>query len=306
MGLWFVRFPLKSLLMHLPLKLNYSLAHFFSWFLYLILKKRRDIVTEEITRLFGEQMYEKDQKRVVRKSFTIFFKRQVENLLFGEFKKSQLDHITSIEGIDNLNRALQDGKGVILLLSHFGSFLLPLPVLGYMGHKVFQVTGKPLLEGRNPIHKKLFKFRKTESDKLPIHFIVANRYLGPIVRALKSNSIVVIAFDGRTGDRWIQGKLFNRTAQFSPGPFNLALRTGAAILPTFVVRRKDNKHRIIFEPRMKLEITTNKEETLKINTIKYLWIFKRYLLNYPCHFAMTLYTVRNEAEKGLNRPLFVD
>lgn len=305
-GLWFVSFSLKGLLRHLPLKLNYSLAHLSSLFFYLFLKKRRDIVKEEITRLFGERIVEKDRKRVVRKSFSIFLKRQVENVLFGEFSDSRLDNITSIEGVDNLNRSLQGGKGVIMLLSHFGSFLLPPPFLGYMGYKVFQVAGKPLLEGRNPIHEKLFKFRKRESDKLPIHFIQTDRYLGPIVRALKSNGIVVIAFDGRTGNKWIPVKLFDRTAEFSPGPFDLAIRSGATIVPTFVVRRKDNINRIIYEPPLRLEITGDKEETWEINTIKYTRIFERYLLTYPCHFAMTLYTVRMEAEKGLNRSLFID
>jgi KDO2-lipid IV(A) lauroyltransferase len=305
-GLWFVWYPLRTLLRYLPMKSNYFLAHLSSPFFYIFFKKRRNIVKEEVSKLYGERIDEKTAKKIVRNSFDIFLKRQLENLLFGDFTKSRLEHITSIDGIDNLNRALEKGKGVILLLSHFGSFLLPLPVLGLNGYKVVQVVGKPLLEGRAPIQKKIFELKKRELSKFPIQFIQTNHYLGPIVKALCNNEIIVIAFDGRTGTKWIRVQLLNRTAQFSPGPFNLAIKTGATILPTFVVRNKNDKHRIILEPPLELEITDDKEETLKINTMKYARIFERYLLNYPCHFTMTLYGVRTEAEKGLNQPLFVN
>jgi len=305
-GLWFIWVPFRRILCHLPLQLNYFIAHLFSRLAYLVLKRRREIVMEEITNLFGERIGEKEIQKIVKKSFDIFCKRQVENFLLGDLTKDKMDEMLSVEGIDNLEVALQKEKGVILLLSHFGSFLLPLPFLGNKEYNVIQVVGKPLVEGRDPIHKKLFERKKRELDKLPVQFIVTDRYLGPIIRTLKNNGIVVIAFDGRTGNKWIPVRLFNRTAQFSPGPFNLAIKTGATILPTFVVRERNNKHKIIFEPAMKLEVTDDKEETLKINTIKYAKIFERYILKYPCHFAMILYSIRNEAEKGLNRPLFVN
>lgn len=305
-GLWFIWFPLRKLIKWLPLKLNYSLAYFLSFFFYWLDKKRRCGVIEEVEKLFGKRFNERDIKRLVKASFGIFLKRQFENLLFGSFTRDQLDRMTSIEGLDNLNKSLQKGKGVILLLSHFGSFLLPLPVLGYKGYKVIQVAGKPLIEGNRPVHRKIFEFRKNETDKLPIQFIQSNQYLGTLIRALNNNAVLVIAFDGRAGDKWIPVQLLNRTGYFSPGPFNLAIKTGAQILPTFVVRGKNNRHKIIFEPPMDLEITNTKEETLKMNTIKFAKIFEKYLLRYPCHFAMTLYSIRDEANRGLNRPLFID
>jgi lauroyl/myristoyl acyltransferase len=304
--LWFIWFPVRKLIKPLPIKLNYFFALFLAFFFYWLNQKRRWGVIEEVKRLFGKRFNEKDIKRIVKASFIIFVKRQVENLLFGSFTKDELNQMAFIEGMDHLNKALQERKGVILLLSHFGSFLLPLPVLGYRGYKVIQVGGKPLLEGNSPVHRKIFEFRKNETDKLPIQFIQSDQYLRTLIRALNNNAVLVIAFDGRAGDKWIPVQLLNRTGYFSPGPFNLAIKTGAQILPTFVVRGKNNRHKIIFEPPMELEITNTKEETLKINTIKFAKIFEKYLLRYPCHFAMTLYSVRDEANKGFNRPLFID
>jgi KDO2-lipid IV(A) lauroyltransferase len=141
---------------------------------------------------------------------------------------------------------------------------------------------------------------------LPVQFIEANNYMRPVVRALRDNGIIVIAFDGRTGDKWVTVRLLDRLAQFSSGPFSLAMMTGAAILPTFVVRNRYDKHRIILEPPITLEKANSKEQALIENIKKYVQIFEKYLLRYPCHFGMTLFTVRKEAETGLNLPLFVD
>jgi KDO2-lipid IV(A) lauroyltransferase len=301
--IWFLT---KNLMKFLPMKVNYHLAYLLSLIGYLLMRVRRTIVKEEVSRLYGSQLSEKDKARIVRRSFIIFFKRQVENLLFGDFTKKRLEQISCIVGLDHLNRALEKEKGVILLLVHFGSFLLPLPVLGLRGYKVNQVAGKPLLSGRAAIYRTIFMARKEESDKIPIKFIQTDQYIGPIFKALRKNEIVVIAFDGRTAKKCIPVRILNRVGQFSLGPFNLALKTGATILPTFVVRGVKDKHRIIFEPPLELEITDKLEEANQKNIEQFIRIFERYLLAYPCHFAMTLYVVRREVESGINPPLFID
>lgn len=304
--LWFVWFPLRSIIKYLPIRLLYSTVDIFSPLYCLFSKNKRELITEEVRRLYGDRCNQKQIESVVKNSFSIHAKRQVENLLFGQLTKDKLDRIVSIQGFDHLQQALRKNNGAILLLAHFGSFLLPLPVLGFKGYKVMQLGGKPLIEGTRPIHKKIFELRKSETDKMPFQFSRADQYLGSVVRALKNNEIVVIAFDGRTGNKWIPVPLINRIAEFSPGPFNLAIKTGAAILPTFVVRGRDNNHTIVFEPPMDLEISEDQEEARKTSTERYSKIFERYLLRYPCHFASILYSVRQEAQRGLNRPLFID
>lgn len=304
-ALWFIWFPFRSVIKRLPMDVNYAVARFVSLVFYIVSGKRRRSVYDEVRRLFGPLADEKSIRRITRKSFDIYLKRQVENLLFGLLTKDELDRISVIEGLENIDKSLERGNGVIMLLAHFGSMLLPLPVLGYRGYKVLQVGGRPLLE-KSPLHKKLFELRSRETDKMPFKFVQTDRYLGPIVRELKNNGIVVIAFDGRTGNKWIPIKIMGRMAQFSPTPFRLAISSGAAIVPTYVVRGKDNRHRIIFEPPMELKILDDEEETLKVNTEEYAKIFERYVSNYPCHFAMILHDVAEEARMGLNRPLFID
>jgi lauroyl/myristoyl acyltransferase len=304
-GLWIYWFLLRAILKYLPLKISYALATLLSWVYYPVSPRKRTVMGKELEKLFGNRLDRTQVRRIVKRSYEIYFKRIIENLMFGSFSRKQWESLVTIEGLDILNVALEKEKGVILLLCHFGSFLLPLPVLGYKGYKIYQVARNPLFE-KGPMHKKLFQLRKSETDKMPFSFIRTDQYLGPIVKTLKSNGIVVIAFDGRVADRWVSVPFLNRIAQFSPGPFKLAIRTGATVLPTFVVREDNNRHKIFIEPPMEFIASGEEEGILRQHTEMFAKIFERYLSNYPCHFGWILYTNWDEVSKGLSVPLFID
>ncbi len=284
------------------LPLLYALMNLGTTPYYLLSGAKRRILREETELLFGSRLGRDEKEQIARESVRMYLKRQAENLLFGRLTRSMLDRMTVIEGLEHIDRALGRGRGVILLLNHFGSFLLPLPVLGFKGDRVNQVTGKVL--SRNTLADLIWRLRKREADRLPIQFIGVASFLRPVYDALRKGEIVAIAFDGREGKRWIPVKFIERTALFSPGPMNLARKTGAAIIPTFVVRRPDDRHRIIFMKEFDLTQTSDAEEALTIDTKRYAAILEDYVLRHPDHFGATLLDARRNAERGVIAPLF--
>lgn len=301
---WFVWVPVRSMLYRLPIKFSYLLADLVSRLAFHLWLPMRRMAAEELALLYGSSIHGKRREEIIRLSLRVFFLRQVENLLFDRFDRKLLSENVSIEGIENVRASTSGGKGTIILLCHFGSFLMPLPLLAYKGYKVHQLAGNPLIG--NSMSRKIFEIRKSISDRMPFDFFLSGSYLGPVVRALRKNEIVVVAFDGRTGSNWIRIPILSRTAVLSPGSFDLASRTGAQIVPTFVVRDHGYKLRVIFEPPMKLKSKGGKEEMLAADCAQYVAIFEKYLTRYPCHFLPTLCSIRKEAEAGLNSPLFVD
>jgi len=304
--LWLGMMPVGWVVGKVPLGFSYWVAGLVSWSAYFMAVKRRRILKEEVRLLFGDRFSDIKIKKIIRRTFAVYLKRQVENVAFDRITENRLRRMVTVEGWENLQRAEKKKRGVILLLSHFGSFLLPLPFLAYKGYCVHQVAGKPLISRHDVMGKKIFEARKRQTDKMPLSFLLTNKYLGPVVRALRKGDVVVIAFDGRSATEMLPMSLLNRMAQFSPGPFKLAKRTGAVILPTFVVRGDNNKHRIIFESPMDLKEGKDGDDGIMLNMTKFLEIFQRYLLKYPCHFAMTLFSLREEAKQGFNPPLFLD
>lgn len=272
--------------------------------IYYFNRNLREMTKKEIALLFGKRYEGVRLDNLTRRSIEHFYSRNLETFFFGVLTREGISEILEVDGIENLEAALSRGKGVILLISHFGSFMLPLPFLGFQGFKVNQITGKQL--HRSIIEERIWAWRKREADKLPVKFIQADKFLRPIYNALKDNEIVAIAFDGRDGLKLVPTTFFERTALFSAGPFELARRTGSAILPAFVIRKKDLTHRLVFEPLFGLSDDPNKERALRYDTGKFAKLFADYIERYPCHFGWLLFKIKKLQKADIAYKLFQD
>lgn len=266
-------------------------------------RRRRRIVDEELAHLFGGRFEQSRIRRMARRTCEHFCARLFETLFFGSLDRRTTEALARAEGIAHIDQALEHGKGVILLLSHFGSFLLPLPFLGFRGYAVNQITGKQV--HRTLLAERIWLWRKREADRLPVRFRQVDRFLRPVYQALRGNEIVAIAFDGRDSTQWSVVDFFGRRAQFSTGPFELARRTGAIIVPTFVIREPRGRHRIEFLEAFKHSAAPEAGTALREDVQSFARLFESYVDRYPCHFGMVLYNLRR-AHANPATALFLD
>lgn len=261
-------------------------------------RKLRAITVSELAALYGGRKSEREIRELAKRTIEHYYARLVETFFFGALDKKRLEEIMRPEGMEHLDKALARGKGVILLISHFGSFLLPLPFLGYRGYTVNQITGKQLHS--SPVTRRIWAWRKKESERLPVNFIQVDKFLRPLYQALGKNEIVALAFDGRDGSKWVTVDFYGRKALFSAGPFDLARRTGATIIPAFVVRKADRTHSLVFEPPFLLSEARDREKALGDDTARFVGLMLRYIDAYPCHFAWILFKIRKLEKAGID------
>ena len=74
---------------------------------------------------------------------------------------------------------------------------------------------------------------------------------------------------------------FGQKAATATGPVVFAMRTKAPIVPMFVVRQKDDTHKIIIEPPLKLEEPADDKTMIQRNTEKITQVIERYIRKYP-------------------------
>ncbi len=265
---------------------------------------QREVIEAEFARLFGGTRDAAALRTITRKSFENDTMRLFETAFFGSMDRRTTAAIASVEGLGHVDAALARGRGVIMLLSHFGSFLLPLPFLGFRGYVVNQITGKQV--HTSFLAERIWRYRKKEADRLPVKFTQVDRFLRPVYEALRGNEIVAIAFDGRDSTKWATVDFFGRRARFSTGPFELARRTGAAIVPTFVVRKKGGRHRITFREEFTLSGNPDAAKALEADVGNFARIFQEYVSLSPCHFGTVLYKLRRAAAANPETALFVD
>ena len=298
-GLWLFWFPFRRIVQAIPRRVGYAIASTGGFAIYYLARDLRRTTCEEVGKCLGISPADPMAKTAARQSFIMEVKRRFEDLILGTLTKKDIEEMVKIEGIENLDAALLKGKGVIILLSHFGSFLMILPVLGFRGYKINQLGGPPLIEQLGYVHKMIFEMSEKEYSVLPVNFLRSDFALKDAHLALKRNELIAIAFDGRIGNSWVETEFCGNKVNVAPGPVKFAMKTGATILPTFIVRNSDNTHRLIIEKAVSVEDQEARELTVKVNLQKISNIFGEYIVKYPSHFGMILTIIRKRIEKGI-------
>ena len=255
---------------------------------------RRRTVAHELALVCGDRGAQ-FVRAATRESFVFHAKKLCDSLCFGGFTREVIDRMVAVEGLEHLDAALARGKGALVLLSHFGSHLLPILALAYRGYDVRQLTGPP----RGGVTRQgIFRLRRYLYRRLPITFLRSDQSLGAAVRALRHNGVVAVAFDGRVGEKWVRVPMFGREANVAPGPMRIAAATGAALLPTIIVRNPDDTHTVVIGEPLSPAGSARDEGCIARVAAEAARFFEGYIRRYPAHYGMVLATMRERALAG--------
>ncbi len=215
----------------------------------------REAAREELRLLFGDRPLPQAEEDVVREAFRQRMFNELEILRYPHLSPNTIDSVCAIEGREHLDAALSRGKGAIVLIGHFGANQMIMPALGYAGYRMSQLSAPPpvwasIREDRStPLWPTLLERRWELEQRLPVQHISVFGFIRPALRCLQRNEVLGLAFDGGGGKRWTKVPLVARLANVALMPERLARKTGAALLPTVVLRQPGEKlHRVIIHP----------------------------------------------------------
>lgn len=238
---------------------------------------------------------------MAREGLALSVKRNFERLIMSTLTRAKADKMVTPVGLEHIDDALSEGKGAIIQVAHFGSFLLPVAYLGLLGYTVTQISIKPEI-----IHSSIFaallkRMRIKDDQRFAIDFFYLETSPKGILKRLKNNEIVAIAIDGRKAQDFVSVKFLDGKARFAPGIIRIAQISGAPIIPTFIVRQPDDTQKVIVESPFSIEHDANREKMVKENLERLAAITADYIRNYPSHFYMNF---RKSSKVNINVPLF--
>lgn len=220
---------------------------------------------------------ERCAKTIAKQCFQHLGKTVVEFMRFPRLGSKQIQRYVTFEGIEHVEQALAQGKGAIILTGHFGNWELLAASIS--------ATVAPL----TPIVRQL---RSPRLNALVSHYREKAGYatidrdtgIRQALQCLRRNELLGIVADVDTTVSGVFVDFFGRRAYTPYSPVAIALKTGAAILPTFIIRQPDGSHRAIIEPPLALKRTSTKEKDLVINTQKFTKIIESYIRQYPAQW----------------------
>lgn len=271
----------------LPASVCYGLASLPGDLAYLLAPGARNVVCCNMRQALGPTADERRVRRAARQVFRNAVKNYVDLFRLPRFDLEYLNRNLAIHGLEYFERALEQGKGIIIATAHLGNFDLVAQVLAARSHR-FTV----LVEVLQP--EPLFRLVTGLRTSRGLCFLpIGPGGLRATLRSLQRGEIV-----GVTCDRYIRGsgmrvRFLDKEATLPTGAVDLALRTGAAVLPAFSIRQDGGRFALYIEPALSFTISNGSE--LKENMQRLVVPMEKYIRGYPEQWVIFRPVWRDEA-----------
>jgi KDO2-lipid IV(A) lauroyltransferase len=260
----------------LPYRLALFLGEILGDITFEVIKLRRKVALKNLRRCFKEKSAG-ELKRIAKRSYRNIGKSFVEYALFPRLARKKLSEIVEFKHAEHFDQALKEGRGVVLLTGHFGSWELMAAAVSRMGYPVDLLVG----EQHNQLVDKLMnKYRRMMGAGI----IKAGTSARGVIRALKQNRLVAMLSDQDAGKDGVLINFFGYPASTPKGPAAFSLKTQAPIIIGFIIRGDRKKQKVILSKLDPLQDGDDKEENIKRITQRYTSILECYVRKYPDHW----------------------
>jgi len=215
-------------------------------------------IKKNISIVLKKDIDDPEVHRIAKRIFINWGKNIADFLKHKVVSREKLKQRISVDSFKNLKKGLDKGKGVVIFSCHIGNFEWAASRIGVENYKIWGLT----LFRKSDRTNKFF-----ESNRLLKGFftVYVNR-MHHIFRYLKNNEIVAVPMDwDSTGTSSKLFDFFGKKAYLPTGALQIALRSGAALVPCFVWRDKKYTHHMVIMEPVELDHSGGKEEVIEKN-----------------------------------------
>ncbi len=219
----------------LPIETQYAIARLAANAYYNLDRSARESVCANLTAILGPDVAPFEIRREARRVFHSFGRYITEFFGFERFSGLYIDRHVLIQGREHADAGLKAGRGVLFVSGHYSNWELGPMAIAHMGYPVLAVVQMHA----HPMINELFVRQRAKRGVAVVHSRDAALRA---MKVLKNNRTVAMLGDRPTGGPTVEVEWFGRKTQLPQGPWRIALRTGAALLPTFMARRPENNY----------------------------------------------------------------
>lgn len=271
---------------HLPFRWQLGVGRLFGRVLGWSLRRHWRIARTNLELCFPDLSPE-ERERLVGEHFKALGVGLFEIALSWWGRDEQLRPLLHVQGLEHLDNALREGKGVLLLGAHFTTLEIGGRLLALL--RPFDVTyrggeGNPVGEQMRLQRERLYEMAIPRDD------------VRSMLRRLKHNKVVWYAPDQGFGRRSrVYAPFFGVPAATNPATSRFAAISGARVVPFFVRRRStDDGYDVMILPAMEQFPSNDLEkDAARVNAVfeemirsapeQYLWVHKRFKKPPPGH-----------------------
>jgi lauroyl/myristoyl acyltransferase len=260
---------------HMSPRVAQRYLHTIGFLYYLVNRHEKRVIERNVREVLAGQK-EAYVRKVVRETFkgifTHYFEKMFSAYLDYSSVKSYVETHFKIQGIELIQKALEQGKGCILVTAHWGA----VEFIPWVLH-VHDVPTSVILECATARLAKSLQEKVASRDTELISSAYGGSVLLRAMQSLKSNRVLMTQCD--EVDAWRRRKshtirLFGRELFFDNTIDVISHRSGAPVVAAFLKRSGPHSYTLILED---VSVRTKPESTAK-NCLE-LW--QKYVSQYP-------------------------
>lgn len=237
-----------------PAFVRNGIASFLGWIAIKVNPKwRMEMAKANIRECLG--VGEEEATQIAEESLRRFGRMIVEVMRFPLLKPENIDQLVKIEGMEYLEQAYSEGKGIVMCTGHYGNWELLGATVALHGFPIISITRK---QNNSKMDDLINEFREMVGQK-----VAYNRgatALLSISKMLKEKKVVGVLYDQDTNDDGVEIDLFGKKSIIPYGAAALSRSYGAPILPMFLHNNPDGTCTAKLHPIIHTAKTKNREQ----------------------------------------------
>ncbi|MBM3700632.1 MAG: lysophospholipid acyltransferase family protein [Actinobacteria bacterium] len=256
-----------------PYAISYFIANIAARMMY-FLGIYVPVLKKNVANALDKDIKSKEVAKIVQKIYINWFLNVTDFLKHPLVSKEKFKKRIRLEGHENLDNALKHEKGAVIFTAHLGNFEWGACRLGVQGYKIW---GTGLIR----TYKRTNEFFEKRRLSKGLGTLYANKVMLNIFRILKNNEVIAIPTDFDPLGTANTYKFFGKDAFIPSGPVEIAMKSGAPLLPSFTWRvDKYNHYQVIEKPLELLKDDGNRENRkaiIRANMEKMIAVMEKYI-----------------------------
>ncbi len=211
-----------------------------------------DLYVRHLRRVLGRDLSAAEARAWTRRAYQAYARYWLEGARLPTLDRGVVERRMTVEqGWEEFVEAMDAGKGVILALPHVGSW--------EWGGTWLALEGFPMTAVAEPLDPpELYDWFVGQRKLMGLTIVQMGPGAGSeLLRTLRGGGLVGLLCDRDIGGNGVEVEFFGERTTLPDGPATLALRTGAAIMPSAVYSGPGAMHTGVLLPPVSLERTAS-------------------------------------------------
>lgn len=239
-----------------PYRIGVYSGALLGFFAFYLLQRERNRTLANLSRVFKNDS-PRELRKLARACFMHLGKALLEVMLMTP---ERLSRYVSIQGGENLRKAIDKGKGIVYVTGHIGNWEL-------MGHAVAALSNLSVVAAPikpEPVNDMIVQLR----SNMGVRTILRGRpgSSKELIRVFKENRTLGILIDQDTDVEGAFAPFLGLPAWTPTGAASMAIKFDAAVVFGYIHRSRDNRHQVRIEGPVELIRTGDNEQDIIANT----------------------------------------